>query len=299
MSKYFYKVYGLCIGSELELPELAMVEDPEMNVTIEFGYVPEHLPVIRGSGVLFEAAPNDFLFKFEGIGRYRVQNGSQITIQPEREALAKEIRLVLLGSCIGALLHQRGMLALHGSAISDGYKTVILTGPSGVGKSTLAAGLNELGYSVIADDISVIGQNGHGHFIVESGIPHLKLWKDVLAHLNKRDDLSKVRPHLEKYRMPIPVVKVHSPVVSTILVLNPSNSTDFSYSRIIGREKFHLLRNNTYRLQFIDRMNQTEVHFRNLSKLVNSIQMYDVNRPRDPLNILEFAKYIAGIVFSS
>ena len=299
MSKYYYKVYGLCIGSELELPELIPVEDPEVNVTIELGNVPEHLPVIRGSGVLFEAAPNDFLFKFEGIARYRVQNGSRITIQPEREALPSEIRLVLLGSSIGALLHQRGMLALHGSAISDGIQTVILTGTSGVGKSSLAAGLIELGYSVIADDISVIGQNGQRQFIVEPGIPHLKLWKDVLAHLNKSDDLSKVRPHLEKYRMPIPVLAKESPVLSTILILNPSNSREFAYSRIIGREKFHLLRNNTYRLQFIDRMNQTEVHFRNLSRLVNSIQMYDVNRPRDPLNILEFAEYIAGIVFST
>lgn len=299
MSKYNYKVYGLCIGSELELPELTMVEDPEVNVTIELGNVPEHLPVIRGSGVLFEAAPNDFLFKFEGIGRYRVQNGNRITIQPEREALPSDIRLVLLGSSIGALLHQRGMLALHGSAITDGLQTVILTGSSGVGKSTLAAGLIELGYSVIADDISVIGKNGQRQFIVESGIPHLKLWKDVLTHLNKSDDLSKVRPHLEKFRMPVPVLEKQSPVLSTILILNPSNSRDFSYSRINGREKFHLLRNNTYRLQFIDRMNQTEVHFRNLAKLVNSIQMYDVNRPRDPLNILELAKYIAGIVFCS
>ncbi|GAH18163.1 unnamed protein product, partial [marine sediment metagenome] len=42
------------------------------------------------------------------------------------------------------------MLAIHGSAITDGKQTVILSGQSGVGKSTLAAGLLELGYSLIA-----------------------------------------------------------------------------------------------------------------------------------------------------
>jgi len=299
LNKYYYKVYGLNICSELELPELSPVQNIKEDVIIGFGKVPEHLPKVRGSGVLFEAALNDFLFKFEGIGRYRVQYGRRIIIQPEREALPAEIRLILLGSCIGALLHQRGMLAIHGSAITDGKQTTILSGQSGVGKSSLAAGLLELGYSVIADDISVIGLNGKQHFIVENGIPHLKLWKDVLVHLNQDVDLTKVRPQFEKYRKPIPVLEDPPPSLSKIIILSASNSTDFSYSEILGRDKFHLLRNNTYRLQFIDKMNQTEAHFRNLSQLVNSIQMFHANRPHYPQNILEFAKYMSEIIFKT
>ncbi len=283
----------------MELPELSPVQNINVDASIGFGKVPEHLPEVRGSGVLFEAAVNDFLFKFKGIGRYRVQNGRRIIIQPEGEALPAEIRLVLLGSGIGALLHQRGMMAIHGSAITDGKQTAIVSGQSGVGKSTLAAGLHELGYSVIADDISVIGLNGKQQFIVEHGIPHLKLWKDVLAHLNQADDLAKVRPQLDKYRKPIPVLEEEAPRLSKIVILNPSNSTDFSYSEILGREKFHLLRTNTYRLQFIDKMNQTEAHFRNLSQLVNSIQMFHANRPHDPKNILEFSKSISEIIFNT
>ena len=296
--KYHYKVYGLTIGSELELPELSPIQNTKVDVSIGFGNVPEHLPEVRGSGILFEAALNDFLFKFEGIGRYRVQDGNRILIQAEKEVLPSELRLVLLGSSIGALLHQRGMLAIHGSAITDGKQTAILSGQSGVGKSTLAAGLHELGYSVIADDISVIGQNGK-HLIVERGIPHLKLWKDVLVHLKKTDDFSKVRPQLEKYRIPVTLLAEAPPSLSKMVILNVSNSKDFSYSEILGKDKFHLLRDNTYRLQFIDKMNQTEAHFRNLSRLVNSIQMFHANRPVDPLNILDFAKYISEIIFKT
>ena len=299
MSIYCYKVYGLYIVSELELPELKRIQSNKADVTVSFDKVPEHLPEVRGSGILFEAAPNDFLFKFNGIGRYRVQNGNRISIQPESEALPDDIRLVLLGSSIGALLHQRGMLAIHGSAITDGKQTVIFSGQSGVGKSTLAGGLLELGYSVIADDISVIGQNNKKQFIVEAGIPHLKLWKDVLTHLNRSEDLSKVRPQLEKYRVPIPVLENESPRLSKVVILSPSNSKDFTYSEILGKEKFHLLRNNTYRLQFIDKMNQTEVHFHNLSQAVNKIRMFHVSRPQDPLNLLEFANYISANIFKS
>jgi len=253
---------------------------------------------MRGSGVLFEATTNDFLFRFKGIGRYRVQNGKKIIIQPEQEAVPGEIRLILLGSCIGALLHQRGILALHGSAISDGRQTVILSGHSGAGKSTLAAALLELGYSVIADDISVIGFGEKQQFIVEHGIPHLKLWKDVLVHFNQNDDLEKVRPQLEKYRKPIPVPKEAAPL-TRIVILSPSNSTDFRYSEILGKDKFHHLRNNTYRLQFIDKLNQTEAHFHNLSRLVSSIQMFHAYRPQNLTKILEFAQVIAGVIFTS
>lgn len=283
----------------MELPELSPVQGITADVSINFGKVPEHLPEVRGSGILFEAALNDFLFKFDGIGRYRVQNGNRITIQAESEALPSEIRLLLLGSSIGALLHQRGMLAIHGSAVTDGKQTVIFSGQSGVGKSTLAAGLQELGYKVIADDISVIGQNGNQDFRVENGIPSLKLWKDVLVHLNQSDDLTKVRPLLEKYRKPIPVPEEDTPVLSKIVILDPSNSRDFSYSEILGKNKFHHLRNNTYRLQFIDKMNQTEVHFLNLSMLVNSVQMYSVERPYNPLNIKEFTTYISNTIFNA
>ena len=214
MNKYHYKVYGLNLCSELELPELTPVQGSLADVTIGFGMVPEHLPEVTGSGILFEAAENDFLFRFEGIGRYRVQKGSRIVMQVERAALPSEIRLVLLGSVMGALLQQRGMLALHGSAVTDGRQTVIFSGQSGVGKSSLAAGLHELGYSVIADDISVIVQNGKHGFSVENGIPHLKLWKDVLLHLNQVTDLPKVRPELEKYRKSISVPGENTPALS-------------------------------------------------------------------------------------
>lgn len=296
---HHYRVYGLDITSELELHELAPCGPFKEDVTIRFGKVPEHLPKVKGSGVLFEATANDFLFKFKGIGRYRVQDGKRILIQADNEAHPEEIRLVLLGSCIGALLHQRGMLALHGSAITNGHQTVILSGPSGAGKSTLAAAFFELGYSVIADDISVIGYNDKRQFIVEHGIPHLKLWKDVLVHFNHSEDFAKVRPRLEKYKKPIPLVEERATPLTRMVILNPSNSRDFQYTEISGLDKFHQLRDHTYRLQFIDKLDQTEAHFRNLSLLVNSIQMFQANRPQDLQKVVEFAENMAEFIFKA
>lgn len=293
MSIYKYKVYGLALNSELELPELIPAQTSDPDVTITFGDVPEHLPVIKGSGVLYEAANNDFLFKFEGIGRFRVQQGNRITIQPETKALPEEVRLFLLGSNLGALLHQRGILAMHGSAVSNGHHTTILMGKSGTGKSSLAAGLLELGYSVIADDISVICRNKNQEFYVEKGIPHIKLWKDVLIHLNQPLALEKVRPQLEKYRKPVIDHEQKITALSKLVVLTSSNTKPFSHSEILGGNKFHALRENTYRLQFIDKLDQTKTHFQNLAQLVNSIQMFRADRPHSPIKVKEFAQFVS------
>jgi len=293
LSTYQYKVYGLTLSSELELPELIPAQITDPDVTITFGEVPEHLPVIKGSGVHYEAANKDFLFRFEGIGQFRVQNGNRITIQSEQNTHPEEIRLFLLGSNLGALLHQRGMLAMHGSAVSDGHNTTILSGKSGSGKSSLAAGLLELDYAVIADDISVICRNENQEFYVEKGIPHMKLWKDVLAHLNQPLDLKKVRPQLEKYKKPIDDKHVSTTALAKIVVLSSTNVPGFRHSDIFGADKFHALRNNTYRLQYIDKLNQTKTHFQSMSQLVSSIQMFHAQRPRSPLTVKEFAYYVS------
>ena len=58
---------------------------------------------------------------------------------PGRDLYESDVRVFLLGSCIGALLHQRGILVLHAGAIHTDKGAVLFTGPWGIGKSTLLA----------------------------------------------------------------------------------------------------------------------------------------------------------------
>jgi len=57
-----------------------------------------------------------------------------------------------MGSAMGALLHQRNILALHAGTIAVNGGSVIFCGPSGIGKSTLAAGFRRRGYPNVAGD---------------------------------------------------------------------------------------------------------------------------------------------------
>lgn len=291
-------MYGLTISSEMVLPELVVVEEREPDVWIKTGKVPNHLPIKKGSGVLYEAAQDDFLFRLDTVASYRVREGKYITIESKETATPEEVRLFLFGSAMGALLHQRGMLAIHASSVEQGKKGFVIAGLSSSGKSTLAAGFLEKGYSILSDDISVIGfEDEDGHFIYP-GIPHLKLWKDVLMHLSESLDLEPVRPKLEKYKKPILQGKNLNPVrLDKIIILSTKNTPGYHFQEILGSEKFNLLRQNTYRLQYLNNLSRMESHFRNLSRLVANTSVYKVERPCSPLHIRELTTFVEDNIF--
>lgn len=79
-------------------------------------------------------------------------------------------------------LESRGMPVLHASAVSFGDRAVGFLGPSGVGKSTLCAGLMTTGCDLVADDGLVLRVDGHGDWHCVHGPPLLKLWPSALEN---------------------------------------------------------------------------------------------------------------------
>lgn len=295
---YNYRVNGINLNSEIELPELLGIVNQEPDVWIKIGCVPDHLPNPIGSGVLYEASQDDFLLILDTVAKYRVQNGKYITIEPTKTANPEEIRLFLFASAMGALLIQQGKLAIHGSCIAIEKKGVIFTGRSSAGKSTLAAGLHSKGYSVITDDIAVLDTTDKDKNFVFPGIPHLKLWKDVLYHMNESINLEKVRPQLEKYRKPVPSLEHSNPVLlDKIVLLTTKNTPGFHFEEVLGTKKFDLLIQNTYRAQLVEKHNQLESHFNKLSKLASTIRLFNVTRPSSPMQVMELANYVEETIF--
>ena len=73
-----------------------------------------------------------------------------------KEADEDKIRLYILGTCMGALLMQRKILPLHGSAIAIDGKAYAFVGDSGAGKSTLASAFLSKGYKLLSDDVIAV-----------------------------------------------------------------------------------------------------------------------------------------------
>lgn len=195
---YTYSAFGLVISSPLQCPELTCAVGPA-HVKIEFRKIAAGFDSPKTASVRFKANPQQLLLEVDGVARFLIQNGSEIVIDRIEGASDECVRLFLLGSAFGALLHQRGTLVLHGSAIAVGQECVMFIGYSGAGKSTLAAALRSRGHGCLSDDLCAIELNENGVPHVLPAYPQAKLWLDSLDQLNvDYESLRRVRPKIEK-----------------------------------------------------------------------------------------------------
>jgi hypothetical protein len=298
-----YRIFGLNIASAISLPG-PPARDPQRAVTpdvvIEYGNTPADLSGPRSKGVRFQAGKDEFLLRVDGVACYYVKNGSAITIMPEAGADEDDVLIFLMGSAMGALLHQRNTLVLHAGAIAVNGKSVVFSGPSGIGKSTLAAGFHQRGYPFLADDVCAI-TIADGHPAVIPGFPCLKLWADCLKRLDAdRDELKGIRrgKGLEKYFLPVENVQAAPVPLQSVFILETTNTDTMEIVALKGGEKIDPLIGNTYRRRLLDGLGGTRDHFTQCAAVAAKAAVYRTVRPRsgfllDDLMDLVEAKFLS------
>ncbi len=286
-SIYTYRIFDLLVKSQISCPELiqspnSFGEEKESDIVIKFGFVPQSLGKDAFTGVRFETKPGLFLMHVDGVADYLVCNGKEIIIQPASNADEDAIRLFLLGSAFGAVLHMRNILALHGSCVCNDSGAYALVGKSGAGKSTLAASLCTSEFNLLSDDICAIQLDKHNNPVVLPAYPQLKLWADALDELGiDVSKLRKVRPQVEKHAL-----KKHNMFCKTsvplrkIYLLSPHHQ-DTTEIKPIDSElaRFKILRRHTYREKFLEGLQTQTVHFSQISTLSHTLPCSSVQRP--------------------
>ena len=191
-----YFAYGLGIRSELPFPELATGE-ANADVIVRFGKRQISQEGVE-TGYFFRAVANEVHLWWEGVGGLRIQAAREIIIEPEAGVDDAVLRTLVLGPGLAVLLHQSGILMLHGSAVVLDHAAIGFLGQTGEGKSTTAATLHIRGYPILTDDLMAI-RNIAGIPFVLPAYPQLNLWPDSAASLG--EDLSrasKLHSHIEK-----------------------------------------------------------------------------------------------------
>lgn len=164
---YRYRIVGLELASCFPIASAIAPSDSGrgMDVSIEEGFVPE---IPEGDAVHathWSIGPDAFVFRPPGIGRILALQGRTMRVMPAPGATLSWVEPYLLGTAFGALLYQRGGLALHASAVAFDGKAFLVTGPSGRGKSTLSAALCALGCAILCDDFSRLEQTEQGFLV--------------------------------------------------------------------------------------------------------------------------------------
>lgn len=298
-----YNAYGLTIHSEIAMPELILqpnyngVEERENRqniIHIRLGTAPEQLDNPVKQGILYQASANRFLLCMDHIARYLVQNGNEIIIQPAPDASESDIRVFLLGSVFGALLHQRELLVLHASAIGTDKGAVLFTGPSGIGKSTLLGALLNRGYHMMVDDVCAVELDGAGQPIVLPAYPRTRLWADSARRLNvETEQLDRTRPSLEKYERQMPEQFWDKPApLRHIYRLIPTNQDELKLVPLPRIQTFSSVLQNTYRDTFLDGLEMRQPHFKLVSAVAAHAGVTRARRPSGRFKIAELADFI-------
>jgi hypothetical protein len=275
-----YSVFGLRVRSEIPLPELFEAGPGDADVTVRLGPTG-----VRGEfdGGLHEVA-GSLLFVEPQIGRYRIAGGREIIVEARPSVPERNVRLFLLGSAFGALLHQRGLLPLHANALEIAGKAVAFMGPSGEGKSTLAAAFHDRGHRILADDVCVVDLEEAAHPTVRPGLPRLRLWRDSIEQ-SGRDAAEYDRSYagdetLEKYDVPLARSAAVTTPVELAVVYLLARDAEFEITPLTGASAAEAVFANTYRGAFVSTARQEHSHWSACVRLVQSVPVYRVARPR-------------------
>jgi len=274
-----YQAYGLKIRSELALPELFPDDGFQVpDVTIRRGLIevdPTDHEICEDGAALLLTIPN--------VARYRIADGREIVIEASDGVPDRNLRLFLLGSAFGALLHQRGMLPLHANAIEVDGRAIAFMGEAGAGKSTLAAWFHDQGFRVVADDVCVVQRAEDGSAYAYPGLPRLRLWDEVLT-LTGRDPSRYERSYVgpadraEKFDVPIEAASAATSALPLAAVFVLDRGSQFSIDRLSGVEAAEAIFANTYRGAYVAPAGGQQAHWAMATTLARDIPMFRARR---------------------
>ena len=182
-----YLAYGLRLETNFRLPILPVGNKPADLIIRYVGLMEPLAQPPPAAEVLWYQDDSDWVWDYRKpdglVLRFSFQDqGNFLSIyysQPEKA----DIFPFLLGAGLGTALHLRGVPLLHGAAVVIRGNAVLVSGHSGMGKSTLTAMLVRAGLPLLTEDLAPLKFSDHEFFILP-GYPGLQLHADAVQRLD-------------------------------------------------------------------------------------------------------------------
>lgn len=190
-----YRVCGLTLASDVPFPELAAVSavgreaSPDVYIRLSapheghplpppLTWMPSETEPWRGVAKSDEG----YVLRFHDLADFFLQaDGRRIGCADPRVA-PDGLRHLVLDHVLPLALTLHGKQALHATAVLTANGVAAFVGPSGVGKSTVAASCLFAGWPVISDDCLVL-EPQNGRILARPAYPGLRLLEDTLEAL--------------------------------------------------------------------------------------------------------------------
>lgn len=295
-----YTAFGLKIKSMIPLPELTqinLVDTPEVEIVVadldtEFAY-----KVSQYGKIIVE--DHKVMFIVKDAAKFLIQDGQKITVLLMANYDINKVRLYILGTCMGILLMQRKILALHGSAVAINGNAYAFVGNSGAGKSTLATAFMKNGYKMLSDDVIPVMLNENDYPYIIPTYPQQKLWDESLEYfemcarnynpLFDRENKFAIPVHSQYYKEPLPLGGIFE-------ITKTDEDASIQIKPIQHLERFSTLFNQTFRNTLIPRLGLVEWHFKESAKIIKNIRMFQVKRPSRGFTANELVEEILNTI---
>jgi hypothetical protein len=288
-----YLVFGLNVRSSMPLPELfpAAGGDRSPDVTIATGPeldVDDPVPSLA-------AVDGSIVLHIPEIGRFSISGGSKIIIEPVAGVPDRNLRLYLLGSVFGALLHQRGLLPLHANAVEISGQAVAFMGESGAGKSTLAAWFHDRGHRIVADDVCAILFDEGGRPVTLPGLPRFRLWQQALEASGRTAAgfaRSYADDNWDKFDVPVDARTAVSTRLPLGVIYVLERGDQLQFRRLQGVTAAEAVISHTYRGTYVAAVGKERSYWDACIRLAREIPIYSVARPWSLDRLDEFSERI-------
>lgn len=289
-SEFYYRVYGLDVKSEIKIDEFVPIENinVENKVNIVYANMPLNIKEDIKNNKKSSFSKAECWFHINDVATYRVTGGNLIEFEPCENADPYLLRGFLMCSCLGFIMIQRDIVAIHGGTIVIDNKAIILTGNRGAGKSTLTTGLRLKGYPFISDDVAAIEIKDNIP-MVKHGFPYQKLCSSAMDKLgyDKENYFSFMSDTEIKY-----LVNAHDDFIYedtrlfALCELSVGDVEDVQIEEIKGSEKLNKLISNRYRVEFVQVMGGiSPIAFKTLLQIAKNIKFYKIIRPNGQFTV--------------
>lgn len=302
LNQTVYKAFGHSIQSHIPMPELQEMNNSNETADIVIRYADltetERWKEHSNSSKSFVCAENMVMFRVPDLAVFAVENGTTISVMPEKGAEEDKIRLYILGTCMGAVLMQRKILPLHGSAIVINGKAYAFVGHSGHGKSTLASAFLQQGYQLLTDDVIAVTLDDQNIPYVTPAYPQQKLWQESLDTFGM--DSNEFRPLFDretKYAIPVGShFSSDTLPLAGIFELMKTDCEQVSIRTVEKLERLPLLYLHTYRRSLLSGSGLTKWHFDMTARLSSSVDVHQLQRPINEHTVHQLTRMVLDTI---
>ncbi len=189
---FTYQIYGLCLESNIPLPQLLSCPGGRVDVHFHLNGASHGADLIfppvaghNGNPPSFAAyrSSSGYVLRWSDYFDFCISSdGRRITCYPRPGVEAAMVRLALFGRVLSLAMHLQGVPNLHSSAVATPSGAVAFLAAQGKGKSTLATLCALQGHPLVTEEVLALRQVD-GKFYVYPGYPQVRLAHDALEFL--------------------------------------------------------------------------------------------------------------------